>query len=89
VFGFEVSLRRGVEQFRAGLTERPVSPREAIRGGPAKKGRGNKRALDALLIRCEHVKHWMEDSAKLHEEVEPGKQSGITCPACPCRAVGQ
>jgi hypothetical protein len=41
----------------------------------------------AVLFRCEHVKHWMEDIAKLNEEVEPGKQSGVIDPACPCRAV--
>jgi hypothetical protein len=47
----------------------------------------NKRTRDTILPRCEHVMHWMGDSAKLYEEVEPGKQSGVTDPAFPCRAV--
>jgi hypothetical protein len=74
-------------QISAVLTERPVSPRESVRGEPAKKGRENKRTLDVLFIIFEHVNHWMENSAKLREEVEPGKQSGVTKPDCPCPAV--
>jgi hypothetical protein len=66
-------LRRGVGQFRAGLTERPVSPRADVLAGPAKKCLGNKRTLCALLIRCEHVKYWRENNAKFREEVEPGR----------------
>jgi hypothetical protein len=58
-------LQRGVGQFRAGLIERPVSPREAVRAVPAKKCCGNNRSFDALLLICEHMKHWMEDSAQL------------------------
>jgi hypothetical protein len=71
VSGFRFRLRRGVGQFRAGLTERLVSPKEAVRAGSAKRCRGNKRTLDALLLRCEFVKHCMESSAKVGEKVEP------------------
>jgi hypothetical protein len=66
-------------QLSAVLTERPVSPREAVRGRPAQKGRGNKQTRHAFLITFFPVR--MEKSAKLREEGEPGivaRQAGFS-----------
>jgi hypothetical protein len=63
-------LPRGVVQLSLVLTERPVSPRESVRDGPAKKGRGNKRTRHAFLITLYFVK--MKNSAKIREEGKPG-----------------
>jgi hypothetical protein len=57
-------------QLSAVLTEHPVSPKESVRGGPAKKGRGKERTQNACLISFYSVR--MENSAKLREEGEPG-----------------